>query len=252
MNNPLPPAPVEVGRIQPARVAVRLPRTRPVVVYTLMAISILTYIAQQISTAVLGYDLPVELGAKYGPLILSGEIWRLFTPVFLHGSIYHILFNMYALYAIGRELERYYGHGRFLLLYAVSGFAGNVLSFLMTPAPSVGASTALFGMLAAEGVFIYRNRFLFGGGARRMLTNVIGVAAINLLLGLNPGIDNWGHLGGLIGGLLFAWIAGPLPKIEGLDPDYYLGDQHDLNRAWLATAVVGLLFTLLAAFKFLG
>jgi rhomboid protease GluP len=89
-------------------------------------------------------------------------LWRLFTPLLLHGSIAHIGFNMYALFIIGPGLERYYGHLRFLVLYLLAGFAGNVFSFLFTPALSVGASTAIFGLVAAQGVFLYRHRQLFG------------------------------------------------------------------------------------------
>src|SRR3989304_7226428 len=120
---------------------------------------------------------------------------------------------MYALFIFGANRERAYGHDRFLLLYLLSGFAGNVISFMMSPTPSIGSSTAIFGLIAAQGVFLYQNRRLIRN-AQGMLINTLTIAGINLVLGLSPGIDNWGHLGGLIGGLAFAWSAGPLWDIQ--------------------------------------
>ncbi len=98
------------------------------------------------------------LGLKVNELIVQGQYWRLLTPMFLHGDILHLGFNMYALYIFGPSLERYFGHLRFITLFVLSGFAGNVLSFMFSAAPSLGSSTAIFGLLGAEGVFLYRNR----------------------------------------------------------------------------------------------
>lgn len=155
-----------------------------------------------------GIDL-AALGDKHNAGIIQGQYWRLFTPMWLHGSILHIVFNMYALVIFGSNLERFYGHFRYLLLYLLSGFAGNVVSFMMSPTDSLGSSTAIFGLIAAQGVFIYQNRALIRN-SRSLLINTITIAGINLVLGLSPGIDNWGHLGGLLGGLAFAWSAGPI------------------------------------------
>ncbi|MCX8026044.1 MAG: rhomboid family intramembrane serine protease, partial [Thermanaerothrix sp.] len=191
------------------RIYWHLPAHRPYVTYLMLASCILIYLGQMLSQSLFGGDLLIALGAKVNSAILQGQYWRLFTPMWLHGSILHLAFNMYALYVIGSGLERYYGHGRYLALYVLSGYAGNVVSFLMSPEPSVGSSTAIFGLLAAEAVFIYQNRHLFQN-ARGMLVNIGGILLVNLILGLSPQIDNWGHLGGLIGGLAFAWSAGPV------------------------------------------
>jgi rhomboid protease GluP len=110
----------------------------------------------------LGFDVPAALGMKVNELIIHGQIWRLITPVLLHGSILHLGFNMYALYILGPGLERFYGHWRFLTLYLLAGFAGNVMSFIFSPNPSLGASTAIFGLLGAQGVFLYHNRGIYG------------------------------------------------------------------------------------------
>jgi len=177
--------------------------------YVLIALSITFFGLQNISEWLFGYDLLLLYGAKINQFILQGEIWRFLTPVFLHGSIVHLSFNMYALYSIGPSLERKYGSISFILLYTISAVFGNVFSFLYSSYVSLGASTAIFGLIAAQGVFIYKNRHLLGSAAKPLLTNVLFMIAVNLFLGLSPGIDNWGHLGGLVGGFLYAWFAGP-------------------------------------------
>lgn len=241
-REPGPQAPVP--RTQ---VAVQTPEIRPVVSYALLAITLIVFLAQMASQQLLGTDIPAALGMKVNVLIAEGQVWRLITPVFLHGGILHIGFNMYALFILGPGLERYFGHGRFFMLYFLSGYAGNVLSFMFSQAPSLGSSTAIFGLLAAQGVFVYRNREVFGGFARRALTNVIWIAAVNLLIGLTPGIDNWGHLGGLLAGSLFAWFAGPLIEVEGMLPSLRLVDARDPGDAWRAGLAVGFLFLLVAS-----
>jgi rhomboid protease GluP len=186
----------------------RLPRKLYFAHY-IIGITVFVYFLQNLSDVFFGYDLPVYLGAKINQFILQGQLWRLITPVLLHGSLIHIGFNMYALYVLGPSLERKYGVWPFLALYLIGGVWGNTLSFLLSPNPSLGASTAIFGLIAAQGVYIYKNRYLLGSAARPLLMNIVMMITINLILGLSPGIDNWGHIGGLLGGLFFAWFAGP-------------------------------------------
>lgn len=239
----VPPPPVPPS---PGTVLVELPKTRPIVTYTLLAVTIFIYILQEAGQALYGVDLVTGWGLKVNEMILQGQFWRLITPMFLHGSILHIAFNMYALLAIGPGLERYFGHTRFLALYFISGFAGNVASFMFSTAPSLGSSTAIFGLLGAEGVFLYRNQRILGGSARRALNNIIMIAVINLLIGLSPGIDNWGHLGGLIGGTLFAWFAGPVLSLEGVYPTMSLVDSRETREVVLAGLIDVMVFALLA------
>jgi rhomboid protease GluP len=221
----------------------------PYVSYTLMGISIAIYLLQIATEALLGADYPAALGMKVNALIIQGQYWRLFTPMFLHASVLHIGFNMYALYVLGTGLERFYGHGRYLTLYLLAGFSGNVASFLFSSAASLGASTAIFGMLGAQAVFFYQNREVFGPVARQSLMNIITIAAINLLIGLSPGIDNWGHLGGLVGGAIFAWFAGP--RYQRRDPFYPSGivDVRDPGDTARAGILVFAIFAVLAGLK---
>jgi rhomboid protease GluP len=229
----------------PQKIRIRFPTRRPVVAYTLLGICVAVYLLQLATQQWLGSDLPFLIGVKSNADIQRGELWRLFTPMFLHGSIFHILFNMYALAIIGPGLESQYGHGRFLALYLLGGFSGNVVSFLFSPNLSLGSSTAIFGLLGAEGVLLYQNRRIFGGQAQRALNNVILIAVINLVIGLSPGIDNWGHVGGLIGGTMFAWFAGPQLQVEGIYPSLSITDRREPREVWLSGMVVGGIFTIL-------
>jgi len=218
------------------------PAYRPYLTYVLISICVGVYLLQMATQALLNVDIPAAWGVKANNLILQGQVWRLFTPIFLHGSILHIGFNMYALFYIGPTLERFYGRRRFLGLFLLSGFAGNVISFMFSPYQSLGSSTAIFGLLGAEGVLIYQNREIFGNIARRALSQVIIIAVVNLVIGLTPGIDNWGHIGGLIGGTLFAWFGGPLLQKQVLVPPYTLMDARGNREALIAGTGVGALF----------
>lgn len=214
-----------------------MPRSAPYVTYAIIGITVAIYLLQQVT------NLPIILFIKSNDLIRAGEIWRLLTPMLLHGSLAHIGFNMYALLSFGTGLERYFGHGRFLLLYLLGAFAGNVASFLFTTANSLGASTAVFGLLGAEAVFLIQNRKVFPGQFRSAIGNIIFIAAINLfIIGSLPGIDNWGHIGGLIGGLMFTSFAGPKWEVEGIYPAYYLEDKRPFSSVIVGAATVVLIF----------
>jgi rhomboid protease GluP len=238
----VPPQPPPPGQ----RVAISTPTRRPYVTYTLLAINVLIFILQSAGDALFGFDLAASMGMKVNELILQGEFWRLFTPMFLHGSILHLGFNMYALYIFGPGLERYYRPGRFLLLFFLGGFAGNVFSFIFSASNSLGSSTAIFSLLAAEGVFLYQNQKIFGGVARRALNNLIMIAVVNLIIGLSPGIDNWGHMGGLLGGAIFAFLGGPILKVEGITPNLRVVDTRESSDVIRAALLDILIFGSLA------
>lgn len=222
---------------EPPAVRVSVPEAAPYVTYAIIAITSLVYILQLATS-----DLPIVFLAKDNDLIRRGEFWRLLTPALVHGSLPHILFNMYALLSFGTSLERHFGHGRFFLLYVLGAFAGNVMSFLLTRADSVGASTAIFALIGAEGVFLVQNRKLFAGQFRNAIGNVIFVVAVNLFLGLAPTIDNWGHIGGLLGGVIFASFAGPVWEFEGIRPAYRLVDRREFGAILIGLVTVLFIF----------
>lgn len=243
-----PPEPSTAeSRPIPRPVRVPMPQSAPYVTYSIIGVTVVFYLLQLASEFLLGGDLPAALLLKSNQAIRDGQLWRLFTPALLHGSITHIGFNMYALLSFGTTLERHFGHGRFFLLYVLGAFAGNVASFLFSDANSLGASTAIFGLLGAEAIFLVQNRKLFAGQFRGAIGNIIFIAAINLfIIGSLPGIDNWGHIGGLLGGLMFTSLAGPLWEIEGIAPTLQLVDQRPVRDVLVGAATVVLVFGALA------
>ena len=177
--------------------------------YSLIAITLVVFLGQFLSIEFFQFDWLLELGAKSRPEILAGEIWRFLTPMFLHVTIPHVLINMYSLYAIGPAVERFFGTARFGAVYLLCGIAGVILSLAFSPYPSAGASGAIFGLLGSLGAFLYLHRDLFGRFGLIQLRQIVLVALLNLGLGLMPGIDNWGHLGGLLAGITLTLSLGP-------------------------------------------
>lgn len=152
-----------------------------------------------------------SLGAKRSDMILEGrQLYRLITPIFLHGGIGHLMANSYSLKSMGMNVERAFGQPRLLATYIVSGITGNILSAIQSPNPAVGASGAIFGLVGAYYTFLSRNQELFGSAGHMQKSALIETIGFNLLLGMtNPMIDNWGHIGGFIGGVGMAWLVGP-------------------------------------------
>ncbi|NJN81120.1 MAG: rhomboid family intramembrane serine protease [Caldilineaceae bacterium] len=189
----------------------------------------------------------VDFGAKVNPLVASGETWRLFTAMFIHIGVIHLLFNLYALNALGPMVEGYYGHLRFTAIYLVGGLFGSLASYAFSPVPSAGASGAIFGLAGAILVYFLRYRENFGARGRAILQNMLVVIGINLVLGLSlPGIDNWGHMGGLVGGALVAW--GVTPRYTAPTAGLPLGPSPlaEEPRTWFETGWVLFCIAMLA------
>ncbi len=203
---------------QPERVILRRrqgpPRAmadQPWLTYTLMAVNALLFLA-----GFLWQELELELllwGALAPERVLShGEYYRLLSAMFLHGSLGHVFFNVYALYIVGGNLEPIFGRVRFLLIYFLGGLTGSVASLALGPFDgwSLGASGAVFAIFAAEAAHLYQHRRLYPS-VRARLQHMLFLIVINLVIGFAPGsrIDNWGHIGGMLGGLALAWRIGP-------------------------------------------
>ncbi len=186
---------------------------KPVLTYLLMALQVIVFIILEMRGGSTNTQTLIDFGAKYNPLILTGEWWRFFTPIFLHIGFAHLALNTLSLYFVGTIVERIYGSARFFVIYFYAGFAGTLLSFLLVPNISAGASGAIFGLLGALLFFgvAYPNLFF-----RTMGWNVIIILLINLVITFSASaIDSAGHIGGLIGGFLAAAIVG-LPEKKKL------------------------------------
>jgi len=184
---------------------IALGTNRAPVTYTLIAVNVLIYLiaASQASSLYSPGTSLYRSGTLYnhtvlfGPFVANGDWWRLVTAMFLHYSLLHIGFNMYALWVIGRLVEQYLGTVRYVGLYFVSGLAGSAGALLQGPhTPVLGASGAIFGILGAMMILEWQVTGRLAGQAAMLI-------GINLVISfVIPGISWGGHVGGLIGGIL--------------------------------------------------
>ena len=238
----LPSAPPRVPRGQGLTRQIRgLPAT-----YGLVGVTVGVFLLQQLSVLITGIDWVTQWGAKVNAAITAGQLWRLVTPVLIHAGLLHLFVNMYSLTAIGPAVERLFGARRMLAVYLLAGVAGVEFSLAFSPYASVGASGAIFGLLGALGTLLYLHRKTLGPSGEVTLRRIAFVALLNLGLGLAPGIDNWGHLGGLLAGAALGWFLGPqLEPIAVEGGRLRLADRRPWDQvrrqALVACALVGLL-----------
>ena len=172
----------------------------PIVTYAIMALCVIVFAAEVVTGQLVGSGSPIVSALLYYPPYTSIEPWRMLTSLFVHGSILHILFNMYSLFILGPELERLVGRWRFLALFLLSGLGGSVAVLLSSPgSPVIGASGAIFGLFGAYFV-IARH---LGGNSRQLIIVIV----INLVIGfIVPNIAWQAHVGGLLIGALVAFV----------------------------------------------
>ena len=171
------------------------------------------FLSIQTAVFLLAYILPGLLiefrGSMFGPLIaLNHEYWRFVTPIFIHYGLMHFAINSVILYYMGQQVEAIYGHGRFFLIYLLSGVMGNVLGFAFNDmnVQAAGASTSLFGIFGA--FVVLGIHFKNNPGIQAMVRQFSLFIVLNLVFGLfDQTIDMYGHVGGLIGGILMGNIV---------------------------------------------
>ena len=173
------------------------------VTYALIAINVILFILQ-----LLGLINSSKFGMN-ADYVKAGEYYRLITCAFLHGGYLHLLCNMYSLAVVGTQLETVLGKFKFVLIYILSILGGSLLSGVINGSSimSIGASGAIFGLLGALLYFGYHYRLYLGNA---LIYQIIPVIVINLIIGFMPNssIDNWAHIGGLIGGVLATMAFG--------------------------------------------
>ena len=171
------------------------------------------FLSIQTAVFLVAYLLPGLLiefrGSMFGPLIaLNHEYWRFVTPIFIHYGLMHFAINSVILYYMGQQVEAIYGHGRFFLIYLLSGVMGNVLGFAFNDmnVQAAGASTSLFGIFGA--FIVLGIHFKNNPGIQAMVRQFSLFIVLNLVFGLfDQTIDMYGHVGGLIGGILMGNIV---------------------------------------------
>ena len=217
--------------------------------FILIGITLAVFVLQVLSEMLLGTDLVLLLGAKSNTAIRGGQWWRFVSPVFVHAGLLHFGVNMYSLYIIGPAVERFFSGKRFLLIYLLTGIGGVIMSFILSDSLSVGASGAIFGLVGALGGFFFAHRKLLN--VSNQLRHLVTVTLMNLTLGLMPGIDNWGHIGGLITGIGLSWWLGPRLSLTQGEAGVRVQDQRPTSSIQLRGALAVIFLIAIMAFLLL-
>ena len=185
----------------------------PYVTYFLIAVCIIFYFVPVFSGH---YGDIIDLYCIHGPSIRAGQFYRLLTGIFLHGGLLHLLCNSYSLYIIGSQIESYLGKVKYLIIYFFSALCGALLSITLSGGVgSIGASGAIFGLMGSMLYFGYYYRVFLGNVVKSQLLPII---ALNLFLGfMSSGIDNFAHIGGLIGGIIITIALGVKDKTSNFE-----------------------------------
>lgn len=186
---------------------------KPIVTYIFITICIIMFILTRGSTDI---ETLLKYGANNAYLTKSGEYYRLLSSMFIHIGLLHLLFNMYALYIIGPQVESFYGKFKYFLIYILSGVSGSILSITFSSnTVSAGASGAIFGLMGALLYFGFFYRNYLGSVIK---SQIVPIIILNLVIGFSTsGIDNAAHIGGLIGGILTSLALGVTDKTRKAD-----------------------------------
>jgi rhomboid protease GluP len=180
----------------------------PPMTLLLIGINLVVFGWESATGALASKESIIAAGALSRDLVLQGELWRLLTPMFLHGSEDHLIGNMFALYVLGVACEHAVGPVLMLALYLAAGISGALASMAITEGPSVGASGAIFGLMATVAVLLHLHQDHFYLREKRVTVAVVAWALFTIVTGLlSPVVDNAAHVGGFLCGA----VAGRLP-----------------------------------------
>jgi len=188
------------------------------VTYTIIILNFIVYLFCALeSQSIIDIDMEtlVNMGALYGPLtVQNGEWLRLFTAMFLHGGMTHLLMNLFSLYLIGRGAEIYFDTKSYVMIYLFSGLIGSLVSLSVHPdSVGVGASGAIFGVFGALAGFFLAHRGHIEARFRAFMKDFAIIIGINLVIGFSiPSVDVSAHMGGLVVGLIGGFLLSKNPK----------------------------------------
>jgi rhomboid protease GluP len=190
-----------------------------IVTFVLIALNVLVFVVMVLGGVALldpTANSVLKWGADYGPLTLRGQWWRMFSSMFIHFGLFHILFNMIVLLSIGLFMESLSGRLSFLILYLVAGLGGSAASLALHPSTvSAGASGAIFGLYGGLLGFLLRYRdSIPPASLKSLLRGALIFVGYNLLYSLRPGVDMAAHGGGLCAGFVLGLFLLPPPKTE--------------------------------------
>ena len=181
----------------------------PYVTYALLIINIIIFILMYIiGDGSEDINTLVNFGALAKDLVFNGEYYRLITSAFIHIGVIHLIFNMYALYILGKDIESYFGSIKYTFIYLTSALIGSLLSlvFMTDYSVSAGASGAIFGLMGSLLYFGYNYRVTLNNSITKQILPII---FLNLLIGFtSSGINNYAHIGGLLGGYIASMVVG--------------------------------------------
>ncbi|XP_030536705.1 RHOMBOID-like protein 9, chloroplastic isoform X2 [Rhodamnia argentea] len=161
------------------------------------------------------FSLPLLYGAKINHLILTGEWWRLVTPMFLHSGVFHIALGCWALLAFGPKVCKGYGSFTFFLTYLLGGISGNLTSFLHTPDPTVGGTGPIFAMIGAWLIYQTQNKEMISKDvSESMFQKAVVATALSFLLSNFGHIDDWTHLGAAVMGIVYGYFTCPTLQLD--------------------------------------
>lgn len=197
----------------------------PIITYSLIIINVIIYFLPILFG---NYNDILNYFCLYGPNIREyHEYYRLITGGFLHGNIIHLILNCYTLYIIGSQIETFMGKTKFTIIYFFSLVTSSLMSITLNNQPSIGASGAIFGLMGSLLYFGYHYRIYLGNTLK---SQIIPLILVNLLFGfLANGVDNFAHIGGLIGGILITMALGIKYKSD--------------NKEKINGAIITLIFT---------
>ena len=175
----------------------------PYITYFLIIMNVICFF---IPTLLGEYNTVINDYCVRGFNIRNGEYYRLITGIFLHGGLWHLVVNCYSLYAIGSQIENFLGKWKYTIIYLFSGLVGSLISMSFNDTASVGASGAIFGLMGALLYFGYYYRVYLGNVVK---SQILPLIVLNLVMGfLTPGVDNFAHIGGLVGGIIITMALG--------------------------------------------
>ena len=193
-------------------------KKNPFITHAIMIICMILFIAMYIfGNGSNNIKTLIDFGGNAVIYTKMGDYYRLFTSIFLHAGIFHLLCNMYSLYVLGPQVESFYGKIKYLSIFIISGISGSLLSTALSGnnTISVGASGAIFGLLGAILYFGYHYRVYLGNVLK---SQIIPLIILNLAIGFTfSGIDNLAHIGGLIGGIFISMAVGVPDKSTKVD-----------------------------------
>ncbi|KAA8547816.1 hypothetical protein F0562_004245 [Nyssa sinensis] len=161
------------------------------------------------------FSLPSVYGAKINHLILIGEWWRLVTPMFLHSGILHVALGCWVLLTFGPRVCRVYGSFTFFLMYILGGISGNLISFLHTPAPTVGGTGPVFAVIGAWLIYQIQNEDVTTKDVSEgMIQKAIIATALSCILSNFGPIDDWTHFGAAFTGVVYGFFTCPTLQVD--------------------------------------